>query len=70
MPRRYASYPRAVRDLSTALSTIGAYTMGTGLVLVADQLVHRPAHAASKAPANPWGGNTLEWRTPFAAAAR
>jgi cytochrome c oxidase subunit 1 len=60
MPRRYASYPEQYQ-IYHQISTIGAYIMGLGLVGVglnwAMSLFNgRPA------PANPWGGNTLEWQ--------
>jgi cytochrome c oxidase subunit 1 len=61
MPRRYASYPIQFVSYHRA-STIGAYTMGIGLVLVAFNWLHSLLRG-KKAPANPWGANTLEWRT-------
>jgi len=62
MPRRYASYP--VQFVSYHhWSTRGAYTMGFGLVLVALNWAHS-LKRGKKAPANPWGANTLEWRSP------
>jgi cytochrome c oxidase subunit 1 len=61
MPRRYASYPAQFTDYHRA-STIGAYTMATGLVLVLLSWIHS-LRLGKKAPANPWGANTLEWRS-------
>jgi cytochrome c oxidase subunit 1 len=62
MPRRYASYP--VQFVTEHhLSTSGAYIMACGLVLVLFNLVHSLMRG-KPAPANPWGANTLEWRTP------
>jgi cytochrome c oxidase subunit 1 len=37
--------------------------MGVGLSLVALNLLHA-LKRGKPAPANPWGSNTLEWRTP------
>ena len=42
------------------LSTIGSYVMAAGFVLTAIYLIHSLFKGA-KAPANPWGGSTLEW---------
>ncbi|MFI5382069.1 MAG: cbb3-type cytochrome c oxidase subunit I, partial [Tepidisphaerales bacterium] len=44
-------------------STIGSYMMGAGLVLVLANWLHS-LRSGRKASANPWGANTLEWRTP------
>jgi len=44
------------------LSTIGSYLLGVGLLVVAVNLVHA-LFRGRPAPANPWGGATLEWRT-------
>ena len=62
MPRRYASYPVQFVSFHRA-SSIGAYTMGAGLVLVGLSWVHA-LRRGKKAPDNPWGSNTLEWRSP------
>src|SRR4051812_26565620 len=61
MPRRYASYPIHFVSEHRA-STLGAYTMGVGLSIVALNLLHA-LKRGKPAPANPWGSNTLEWRT-------
>jgi cytochrome c oxidase subunit 1 len=44
------------------LSTIGAYMLAVGLVIVAVNLGHS-LFRGRPAPANPWGGATLEWQT-------
>ena len=62
MPRRYASYPPQFVSYHRA-STLGAYTMGFGLVLVGLNWLHG-MRRGRKAPDNPWGANTLEWRSP------
>ncbi|HEX7010366.1 MAG TPA: cytochrome c oxidase subunit I, partial [Phycisphaeraceae bacterium] len=61
MPRRYADYPEQYW-IYHFISTMGAYLLGFGLCWVLGVWVHsllkgRPA------PANPWGGNSLEWHT-------
>src|SRR5688572_3765488 len=62
MPRRYASYP--VQFVSGhRISTIGAFTMGVGLVTIGLNWLTSLLWGR-KAPSNPWGVNTLEWRTP------
>jgi cytochrome c oxidase subunit 1 len=61
MPRRYGSYPDQYQ-IFHVLSSIGAYTMATGLVMVAFNWISSLRHGR-KAPANPWGANTLEWYT-------
>jgi cytochrome c oxidase subunit 1 len=62
MPRRYASYPPQFVSFHHA-STMGAYTMGVGMVLAGANLLWAMKRG-KPAPANPWGANTLEWRTP------
>jgi cytochrome c oxidase subunit 1 len=62
MPRRYASYQPQFTDYHRA-STMGAYTMALGLVFVLLTWIYS-LRRGKKAPANPWGSNTLEWRTP------
>jgi cytochrome c oxidase subunit I len=61
MPRRYASYP-AKYQFYHVFSTVGSYLMAVGLVLVALNWLHS-LWRGKKAAANPWGSNTLEWRT-------
>jgi cytochrome c oxidase subunit 1 len=62
MPRRYASYPTRFVTYHRA-STMGAYTMGTGLFLVLGTWI-QSLRRGKQAPPNPWGANTLEWRCP------
>ena len=59
MPRRYASYVEEFQDLHR-LSTIGAATLGVGLLVAGLVLLHSLFYG-KKAPKNPWGGATLEW---------
>jgi len=44
------------------LSTIGAYLLALGFVIVAVNLAHS-LFRGRRAPANPWGAATLEWQT-------
>ena len=60
MPRRYYDYVPEY-TIFHQLSTMGAYTLGIGFLLTAIYLVHS-LFAGKKAPANPWGGSSLEWR--------
>jgi cytochrome c oxidase subunit 1 len=59
MPRRYYNYLEEFQPLHQ-LSTIGAFTMGLGFLLTAVYLL-KSLKSGKIAPANPWGGNTLEW---------
>jgi cytochrome c oxidase subunit 1 len=61
MPRRYATYPDefAIYHL---ISTFGSYILAVGLFVVLFNWVHALWKGA-QAPANPWGGNSLEWHT-------
>ncbi len=59
MPRRYASYMPEFQ-IYHVLSSIGAFLQMTALVLVALGLAYS-LWRGRRAPANPWGGSTLEW---------
>jgi cytochrome c oxidase subunit I len=61
MPRRYASYPDQFETLHQ-ISTLGAYILSIGLFIVLFNWVHALLFG-KKAPANPWGSNTLEWHS-------
>ena len=60
MPRRYFNYPPEFETLHQ-LSTLGSYLMAVGFVITAVYLLHS-LFAGRRAPGNPWGGATLEWR--------
>src|SRR5687767_2550096 len=60
MPRRYYNYLPEFEALHQ-LSTIGAYILGLGFVMTAAYLIASFKKKAD-APANPWGGTTLEWQ--------
>lgn len=59
MPRRYASY---IDDYQIyhQISTIGSYLLLVGFLIHLFVFLHSLV-AGRKAPANPWGGLTLEW---------
>ncbi|PQO25234.1 cytochrome c oxidase subunit I [Blastopirellula marina] len=59
MPRRYATYVEEYQ-IYHVLSTIGALTLGIGMVGAIAVLVIS-LFKGRKAPANPWGAATLEW---------
>jgi cytochrome c oxidase subunit 1 len=59
MPRRYHQYLPEF-ELWNQLSTVGSFTFGIGLFMVLFYLLHS-IFRGEKAPANPWGGASLEW---------
>jgi cytochrome c oxidase subunit 1 len=61
MPRRYAHYPQEYQ-IYHVISTIGAFLLLAGFLLNAYYFLHS-LYRGAKAPANPWGGATLEWQT-------
>lgn len=60
MPRRYYSYLDQYQSLH-AFSTSGTWVLGLGFFLMFFYLVDSLLNGKD-APANPWGGLTLEWR--------
>lgn len=60
MPRRYFDYPAQYADLQL-LSTVGSWIFAAGLALTFGNLIYG-MFKGEKAPANPWEGNTLEWK--------
>lgn len=60
MPRRYARYEPEFEGFHQ-MSTVGSLVLAVGLVLAAGVLVHSLLRGR-RAPANPWGAATLEWR--------
>ncbi|QDT70713.1 Cytochrome c oxidase subunit 1 [Planctomycetes bacterium MalM25] len=60
MPRRYAAYKEEFQFLHQ-LSTTGYFVLGTGLFLAAAVLIIS-LFKGKKAPDNPWGAATLEWK--------
>jgi len=61
MPRRYYNYLDQFQPLH-AFSTYGSWVLGTGF-LVTFICLARSLKSGAKAPADPWGGATLEWTT-------
>jgi cytochrome c oxidase subunit I len=63
MPRRIYTYnPEAGWSFWNLVSTVGAYLLGLGVALFVVNAVRSLRHGAP-APADPWDGRTLEWRT-------
>ncbi|MBL9140495.1 MAG: cytochrome c oxidase subunit I [Phycisphaerae bacterium] len=60
MPRRYYDYLPVYQSYHV-VSTIGAYIMAIGFCMTAVSLFGS-FFSGRKAPANPWGGRTLEWQ--------
>ncbi len=62
-PRRVADYEHkfATSDL---ISTIGAYMVGIGMIVLLYAVVHS-WRKGKIAPMNPWGAKTLEWTVPY-----
>ncbi|MEX0887229.1 MAG: cbb3-type cytochrome c oxidase subunit I [Phycisphaeraceae bacterium] len=61
MPRRYATYLPEFQ-VHHVTSTIGAYVLAIGLLMVLANWIHSLVKGRP-APANPWGHNSLEWHT-------
>jgi len=61
MPRRYFDYLPQFHTLHF-ISTMGAWLMFIALSMVIGNLIYA-LRKGRKAPANPWGGVTLEWQT-------
>lgn len=59
MPRRYANYVDEFQTLHQ-ISTYGSWILGLGFLIHLLVFLHSLV-AGQKAPANPWGGLTLEW---------
>jgi cytochrome c oxidase subunit 1 len=63
MPRRVATYPISSGwGLTNFIETISAYVIALSMLIALANLIitlRRPRNA----PADPWGGNTLEWAT-------
>jgi cytochrome c oxidase subunit 1 len=60
MPRRYYEYVPEFQ-VYHVISTLGSYLMALGFGLTAYYLV-QSLISGRKAPANPWGGRSLEWQ--------
>ena len=62
-PRRVADYA-AMYKHSDMISTVGAYSVGIGMLFLLWAVVHSWRKGAI-APMNPWGAKSLEWTVPF-----
>jgi cytochrome c oxidase subunit I+III len=63
MPRRVYTFPEGLGwDAYNLLSTIGAFVLALGILVVAANVAWTLARGAPAA-SDPWGGNTLEWST-------
>jgi cytochrome c oxidase subunit 1 len=62
MPRRYWDYLPEFH-IPHVISTIGAFILVTGLLIIIINLFHA-LRRGKKAEQNPWGGVTLEWTVP------
>ncbi|MFK7692189.1 cytochrome c oxidase subunit I [Paenibacillus sp. HJGM_3] len=64
MPRRVFTYlPNQGFDTLNLVSSIGAFSMGVGTILLLVNIVIT-AMKPKNAPADPWDGRTLEWAIP------
>ena len=59
MSRRYATYLPEFQPYHV-MSSIGAMTQGLAILLMVVMFLHS-LYRGRPAPANPWGGTTLEW---------
>ena len=59
-PRRYYLYQPEFQTYHV-ISTLGSYIMAIGFLLTAIYLI-KSIVSGRKAPANPWGGRSLEWQ--------
>lgn len=62
MPRRYYDYLPEFH-VYHFISTVGSWILIIGLIIMLVNLIHA-LRKGEKAPANPWGGVTLEWTIP------
>ncbi|MEV0733882.1 cytochrome c oxidase subunit I [Polymorphospora sp. NPDC050346] len=63
MPRRVYTYPAGLDwDGWNLVSTVGAYLLAVGFLVVVVGVVHA-IRRGRPAPPDPWGGDTLEWST-------
>lgn len=62
MPRRYYDYLPQFQTLHQ-ISTVGSWILVVGIIVMFVNLA-RALRSGPLAPANPWGGKTLEWTVP------
>jgi cytochrome c oxidase subunit 1 len=61
MPRRYYTYPEQYAEMH-GVSTVGAYILGIGFLIMFIYLIHSLFRGQRVGP-NPWGSLTMEWET-------
>jgi len=61
MPRRYFNYLEQFQGFHQ-FSTIGAYVMAVGFIIMAGYMIHSLLKG-KRATSNPWGSRALEWQT-------
>lgn len=61
MPRRYHQYLPEF-EMWNQLSTLGSYLFGLSLFIILGYLI-QSVFSGKKAPQNPWGAASLEWKT-------
>ena len=61
MPRRVLQFDNAF-NLSNWISTIGAYTIGLGMLIFLAAIIVS-WRSGKPAPSNPWASKTLDWQT-------
>ena len=61
MPRRYFNYIEQFQAFHQT-STVGAYIMGVGFLIIAIYLIHS-LFKGERSGSNPWGSRALEWQT-------
>ncbi len=61
MPRRYYNYLDQFQPMHQA-STVGSWILGLGFLIMLYNLL-TSLKSGPKAPANPWDGRSLEWKT-------
>jgi cytochrome c oxidase subunit 1 len=62
-PRRVLDYA-ALYAHSNLISTVGAYSVFIGMLILLWAVIHSARHGKI-APMNPWGAKTLEWTVPY-----
>jgi cytochrome c oxidase subunit 1 len=65
MPRRVYTYlPDQGWDIPNLISSIGAFMMGIGVVLLVINIIITHARKAEPVPSDPWDARTMEWAVP------
>ncbi|MCL6453374.1 MAG: cbb3-type cytochrome c oxidase subunit I [Alicyclobacillus sp.] len=65
MTRRIYTYPPGMGWTTwNFISTLGAYMMGIGFILIAANIVQSALHGVRDTTGDPWDGRTLEWSLP------